>query len=74
MKDQPNKQRKDQDLYSLQDSAKRLGNISVYTIHKHAAKAGNIKVTRIGRRVFLSADELERISREGLPSLQASEK
>lgn len=28
-----------------------------------------LKVTRIGRRVFLTTDELERIRREGLPSL-----
>jgi hypothetical protein len=73
MKDQSNKQVMDQHLYSFQDAARKLGNVSVYTIHKHAAQS-SVKVTRIGRRVFLSADELERISKEGLPSLSASEK
>jgi hypothetical protein len=73
MNDQSNKQNTEQRLYSFQDAARKLGNVSVYTIHKHAAQS-SVKVTRIGRRVFLSADELERISKEGLPSLSASEK
>ncbi len=73
MNDQSNKQNTDQHLYSFADAARKLGNVSIYTIHKHAAR-GSVQVTRIGTRVFLSADELARISKEGLPSLSTGEK
>jgi len=72
MNNQSNKNT-DQHLYSFADAARKLGNVSVYTIHKHAAQ-GSVEVTRIGRRVFLSADELARISKEGLPSLLTGQK
>ena len=54
-------------LYNLEDAARELGGISVWTLRKHLAQ-GTIKATRLGRRVFLSAGELARIQREGLPS------
>lgn len=57
-------------LYALPDAAKSLGGISVWTLRKHIAN-GRIRVVRIGRRLFLDGGELERIQREGLPSLRA---
>jgi hypothetical protein len=56
-------------LYALPDASKALGGVSVWTLRKHQ-QMGNLRVTRIGRRVFLDAEELERIRREGLPSLR----
>ncbi len=58
-------------LFSVEDAAIVLGGISPWTLRKHIA-CGNVKVTRIGRRVFLDAEELERIRRDGLPSLSMS--
>jgi excisionase family DNA binding protein len=56
-------------LYAIEDAAQSLGAISPWTLRKHISK-GRIRVVRIGRRVFLDAEELERIRREGLPSLR----
>ena len=56
-------------LYSLPDAAESLGGISIWTLRKHISKGG-IRVIRIGRRIFLDGEELERIRREGLPSLR----
>jgi hypothetical protein len=56
-------------LYALPDAAKALGGISVWTLRKHISDR-RIRVVRIGRRVFLDAEELERIRRKGLPSLR----
>jgi excisionase family DNA binding protein len=58
-------------LYALPEAAKLLGGISVWTLRKHVA-AHHLRVTRIGRRVFLDANELERVRQEGLPSLANS--
>lgn len=55
-------------LYSFAEAARVLGGISHWTLRKHVA-AGRIRVVHIGRRVFLTAEELERIRRNGLPSL-----
>ncbi len=55
-------------LYDLQSAAKALGGISVWTLRKHQ-ELGHLNLTRIGRRVFLSEKEVERIAREGLPAL-----
>ena len=55
-------------LLSLDKAAEALGGISIWTLRKHVGR-GNVKVTRIGRRVFLDAAELERIQKNGLPSL-----
>jgi hypothetical protein len=55
-------------LNSLPDSAVLLGGISIWTLRKHVFR-GNVAVTRIGRRVFVRSEEIERIRREGLPSL-----
>jgi hypothetical protein len=56
-------------LYSLSDAAKSLGGISIWTLRKHISN-GQIRVVRIGRRIFLNTEELERIRRDGLPSLR----
>jgi hypothetical protein len=56
-------------LFSVEDAARVLGGISPWTLRKHI-EFGNVKVTRIGRRVFLDADEVERIRRDGLPRLR----
>ena len=55
-------------LFSVDEAGRVLGGISPWTVRKHIA-FGNVKVTRIGRRVFLTAEEVERIRRDGLPSL-----
>lgn len=57
-------------LYSLEDAAKVLGRISSWTLRKHL-KRGTVKAVRIGRRLFLNADEIRRIQKNGLPSLRA---
>ena len=56
-------------LHSLADSSRQLGDASIWTLRKHISK-GNIKPTRLGRRVFLSTAEIARIQRDGLPSLK----
>jgi hypothetical protein len=56
-------------LHALPDAAKSLGGISVWTLRKHISNGG-IRVIRLGRRIFLDAEELDRIRREGLPSLR----
>jgi hypothetical protein len=58
-------------LHGLDDAAKMLGGISVWTLRKHISQ-GAIATTRLGKRVFLSSEEVERIQREGLPSLKGS--
>jgi hypothetical protein len=58
-------------LFDVKEAGRVLGGISPWTLYKHIG-IGNVKVTRIGRRVFLDAEEVERIRREGLPSLARS--
>ncbi len=58
-----------QALHSVESAAQQLGGISPFTLRRHIFLA-NVEVTRMGRRVFLSADEIARIQREGLPSLK----
>ena len=58
-------------LYSLLEASQVLGGASIWTLRKHIAR-GTIHVTRIGRRVFLPCEEIERIRREGLPSLRTA--
>ena len=57
-------------LYSLGDASHVLGGVSVWTLRKHIS-SGRLRIVRLGRRVFLDAEELERIRREGLPSLRS---
>jgi hypothetical protein len=55
-------------LLPLSRAAESLGRISIWTLRKHIAR-GNVRVTHLGRRVFLDQQEMLRIAREGLPSL-----
>jgi excisionase family DNA binding protein len=54
-------------LFPLAEAAKSLG-ISHWTIRAHIRR-GTIAVVRFGRRILISREEVERIGREGLPSL-----
>jgi hypothetical protein len=56
-------------LFSFEDSARVLGSISPWTLRKHAQRS-NIRVVRLGQRVFIDEKELDRIRREGLPRLR----
>ena len=55
-------------LFSFEESARLLGGISPWSLRRHAQRK-NIRVIHLGLRVFLDAQELDRIRREGLPSL-----
>lgn len=57
-----------QPLLTIEHLAKLTGDSSHWTIRRHVAK-GNIRVIRLGRRVFITPEEFERIKREGLPRL-----
>jgi hypothetical protein len=57
-------------LFAFQEAGKILGGVSPWTLRKHAQRK-NIRVVRLGQRVFLDTMELDRIRREGLPSLKA---
>ena len=59
-------------LYSLSAAGRELGGISHWTLRKHVAH-GRIKAVKLGNRVFLTADEVSRICREGLPSIHQQE-
>jgi hypothetical protein len=58
-------------LYALPEATEVLGRVSIWTLRKHVAR-GNVTVVHIGRRVFLSSEEIERIRRDGLPSLRST--
>jgi hypothetical protein len=57
-------------LFALDKAATILGEISPWTLRKHAHRK-HIRVVRLGQRVFLDANEIDRIRREGLPRLTA---
>jgi hypothetical protein len=57
-------------LYSLREVAKELGGISIWFLQKAIAQK-KMRVTRLGRRVFVTPEECNRIQREGLPSVNA---
>jgi len=56
-------------LHNLPEAARLLGGISIWTLRRWIA-LGDVIVVRLGRRVFLRTEEIERIRREGLPSLR----
>jgi hypothetical protein len=58
----------DQKLFDIPASCKRLGDWSPWTMRKHIA-FGHVSVIRIGKRIFLTEETIDRIAREGLPSL-----
>lgn len=55
-------------LFTMGEAARQLGGISSWTLRKHVTR-GTLAVTRIGRRVLVSAQEIERVRQQGLPSL-----
>ncbi len=57
-----------QRLYSLEQASAALGGTSVWTLRRHVTLK-NIQTTRVGKRVFINSEELDRLGREGLPSL-----
>lgn len=59
-------------LLSLWEAAKECS-VSPWTLRKHLTQ-GTVRATRIGRLVRVSRQEVERIQREGLPSLRQKEK
>ena len=56
-------------LLSLEAASRELGGLSVWTLRRHLEQ-GTIRPTRIGRRVFLSRAEVNRIANDGLPSVR----
>jgi hypothetical protein len=64
-----NQNQEESQLYSLADASRHLGDLSIWTLRKHVFR-GNVRPTRLGRRIFLSSAEIARIQREGLPSLK----
>lgn len=64
-----NQNQNDSRLYSLVDASRQLGDLSIWTLRKHLLR-GNVRPTRLGRRIFISSAEIERIQRDGLPSLK----
>jgi hypothetical protein len=58
-------------LYDIIQSGKVL-HMPQWTLRAQIA-AGNVKITRLGTRIMLTRSELERIAREGLPSLSGRE-
>lgn len=53
-------------LYSIEQASRYLGDVSPHTLRKRV-QTGDVIVTRLGKRTMLSQEELDRISREGLP-------
>jgi hypothetical protein len=60
-------------LHGLADAGNELGRISPWTLRGHI-DAGTIPVVRIGRRLFLTDETLEKIKRDGLPSLTPAQR
>jgi hypothetical protein len=52
-------------IWPLKESTKPLHS-NEHTIRRHI-DAGNIRAIRIGGRIFIPAEEIARIQREGLP-------
>ncbi len=61
------------ELFDVFEASRQLGNLSPWTLRKHIG-VGNVAAVRLGRRVFVRQDEIERIRRQGLPPLRPSGK
>jgi len=59
-------------LFSVQEAADRLS-LSKWILYKHI-HFGTVSVTRCGARRLFQREELERICRDGLPSLPTTKK
>jgi excisionase family DNA binding protein len=51
-------------LFSVEETAKKLGGISTWTVHAWLSQ-GRLRRTKIGRRTMISESELERFVKEG---------
>jgi excisionase family DNA binding protein len=60
------------DLMAIQEVAKVLS-ISPWTVRAHLRR-GNIRPVRCGRRVLVHREEVDRVSRQGLPTLGVAAK
>lgn len=58
-------------LVPLDDALQHMGGISRQTANR-AEKAGHLRFTRIGTRVFISEDEIRRVVLHGLPTPPAA--
>ena len=55
-------------LYDINQGGRVL-HMPPWTLRAQIA-AGNVKITRLGTRIMIPRSELERVAREGLPSLR----
>jgi Helix-turn-helix domain len=58
-------------LFSIEEACRLLGGCSAWTLRKHAQRK-TLRVVRLGSRIFVSIDEIERIKSEGLPCLRTN--
>ena len=56
-------------LNDIPATGRALGNTSHWTVRRHIQQ-GNITAVRLGRRVFVTEKEIDRIKLEGLPRLK----
>lgn len=54
-------------VHSMDSGANQLG-VSVYTLWAHRRR-GTLRTIKIGRRVLIPEEELQRVAAAGLPSL-----
>jgi excisionase family DNA binding protein len=52
-------------LMTLDRAADRIG-LSIHSVRRHV-KEGRIKIVRVGKRLMVNTDEINRICNEGLP-------
>lgn len=55
-------------LHKVPNAARLLGYETPWTLWKHIGLS-HVSVVRLGKRVFVRDEEIERIRREGLPKL-----
>jgi len=53
-----------ENLLSVTEAAKRLGGISVWTVHAWLSQ-GRLQRTKVGRRTMIRESELQRVIRDG---------
>jgi excisionase family DNA binding protein len=52
------------ELFSIEEAARRLGGLSKYTIHAWLSQ-GKLMRTKVGRRTMIRASELQRVIEDG---------
>jgi excisionase family DNA binding protein len=53
-----------EELYSIEEAARRLGGISPWTIHAWLSQ-GRLQRTKVGGRTMIRASELQRVVEDG---------